>query len=97
MAGHRREHAEERWRHRVSDGRPSTRAGHHLGVSDGWNQSLAANVAGGQAGGLSLGQRRQIVAAPGSRVAENAGVADGQTTGDDSRSGISRRRLLWHQ
>jgi hypothetical protein len=55
---------------------------------------LASDLPRRQAGGISIGQRRQDVAAAGDGAPQDAGVVDGQASGNDGGPSADSGRLL---
>ena len=96
LDGYRRGDAEIRGADRLPDGPASARPRYAVGIPDGWLGRLAAHLARREAGGVPIGQRRQDLATPGDRPAQDAGLVDGQATGNDGGSRADSGRLLRH-
>src|SRR5207302_2486853 len=96
MARHRCRNAEERGACRVPAGGPSTRPRYAVGVSDGWHERLAADIAGRPPRRVPLARRRTLVEAAGPGPAEGAGVVDGQAPGDERRLARTRGTVFRH-
>ena len=83
LGAHRRRHAEGGRRHRLPDRRRIRAMPTRRGCSRWTAPTSGRALAGRQAGGVPHARRRQDVAAAGRRLADVAGVVDGQAPGDD--------------